>query len=149
MRYKVSTNKYERCVLSAYTNIHCFFRPVLHPICWLFLLQVINLLCHFYALHLSQTLNETAVLCIYETTLISEKMSGRTIIHLYLLVCCEKTCRPKTLLTLYVKSDLYIKFVDRKQRNVKTSNGSLSPTDSALKMRIDSCAYSYVLVTLI
>jgi len=39
-------------------------------------------------------LTETAVLSVYENTSISEKMSGRTIIHLYLLVCCEKTCRP-------------------------------------------------------
>jgi len=55
----------------------------------------------------------------------------------------------KTLLTIYLKSDLYIRFVARKQRNAKTSNGNLSPTDSALKLRIDSCAYSYVLVILI
>jgi len=55
----------------------------------------------------------------------------------------------KTLLTIYVKLGLCIRFVARKQRNAKASNGNLSPTDSALKMKIDSCAYNYVFVILI
>jgi hypothetical protein len=136
MRYKISTNSIYECTFCIYEYALFLSSDSSSDLLTVPVPSYKHTASFLCALHLSHTLDETAVFRIYETTVVSEKMPGRTIVHLYFLVCLRKYADFKTLLTVYVKSDLYIRFAALKQRNAITSIGKLSPTYSALKRRI-------------